>query len=192
MRTFRSDTPRMSHPGADLPFLLPRQTKVLMVLDVVESVRLMEQDEDECVQRWHRLVAQTEHQLLPLHGGRLVKSLGDGLMLEFANAQGCIKTAFALQYLNDQDNEARPPSAMVHRPVRARPLLPRRYLAPDQRVRIWQRAASPSGDDGARPHRRRVRRALGPTCQSAADARMSRASFSGEKHACRLHVIRGR
>ncbi len=110
MRTFRSDTPRMSHPGADLPFLLPRQTKVLMVLDVVESVRLMEQDEDEFVQRWQRLVAQTEHQLLPLHGGRLVKSLGDGLMLEFANAQGCIKTAFALQYLNDQDNEARPPS----------------------------------------------------------------------------------
>ena len=100
----------MSHPGADLPFLLPRQTKVLMVLDVVESVRLMEQDEDEFVQRWQRLVAQTEHQLLPLHGGRLVKSLGDGLMLEFANAQGCIKTAFALQYLNDQDNEARPPS----------------------------------------------------------------------------------
>lgn len=114
MRTFRSDTHRMSHPGADLPFLLPRQTKVLMVLDVVESVRLMEQDEDEFVQRWQRLVAQTEHQLLPLHGGRLVKSLGDGLMLEFANAQGCIKTAFALQYINDQDNENRPPERHLH------------------------------------------------------------------------------
>lgn len=114
MRTFRSDTHRMTHPGADLPFLLPRQTKVLMVLDVVESVRLMEQDEDEFVQRWQRLVAQTEHQLLPLHGGRLVKSLGDGLMLEFANAQGCIKTAFALQYINDQDNENRPPERHLH------------------------------------------------------------------------------
>ncbi|MBX3586048.1 MAG: hypothetical protein KF796_05360 [Ramlibacter sp.] len=104
----------MSLPGAELPLLLPRQTKVLMVLDVVESVRLMEQDEDEFVQRWQRLVAQVEQRLLPLHGGRLVKSLGDGLMLEFANAQGCVKTAFALQYLNDQDNEERPPARHLH------------------------------------------------------------------------------
>ncbi|MGE0496187.1 MAG: tetratricopeptide repeat protein [Ramlibacter sp.] len=94
----------MSLPGAELPFLLPRQTKVLMVLDVVESVRLMEQDEDEFVQRWQRLVAQVEQRLLPLHGGRLVKSLGDGLMLEFANAQGCVKTAFALQEYVRQSN----------------------------------------------------------------------------------------
>ena len=80
-----------------------------MVLDVVESVRLMEQDEDGFVQRWQRLVAQTEQRLLPLHGGRLVKSLGDGLMLEFATAQGCVKSAFALQYFTDQDNQDHPP-----------------------------------------------------------------------------------
>ena len=104
----------MSSPRTDLTFALPRQTKVLMVLDVVESVRLMEQDEDGFVQRWQHLVAQTVQRLLPLHGGRLVKSLGDGLMLEFATAQGCIKTAFALQYFTDQDNQDHPPERHIH------------------------------------------------------------------------------
>lgn len=84
-----------------------------MVMDVVESVRLMEQDEDDFVQRWQQLVARTE-QVLPLHGGRLVKSLGDGLMLEFATAQGCIKTAFALQHFTEQDNQDRPPERHLY------------------------------------------------------------------------------
>ena len=34
-------------------------------MDVVESVRLMEQDEDDFVQRWQRLVQQSKPQLLP-------------------------------------------------------------------------------------------------------------------------------
>lgn len=85
-----------------------RQTKVLMVMDVVESVRLMELDEDGFVARWQALVGQAERQLLPLHGGRLVKSLGDGLMLEFKDALGCTRTGFGLQALSRVANEGRP------------------------------------------------------------------------------------
>ena len=91
-----------------------RQTKVLLVMDVVESVRLMEQDQDDFVRRWQQLVQHAEQQVLPLHGGRIVKSLGDGLMLEFANAQSCVRAAFALQnfsYLADQDQ---PPDRKMH------------------------------------------------------------------------------
>lgn len=97
----------------DPAFAPPRQTKVLLVLDVVESVRLMEQDENDFVQRWQHLVARAER-LMPLHGGRLVKSLGDGLMLEFGEAQGGIKTAFALQQLSAQANESLPPERQLH------------------------------------------------------------------------------
>jgi TolB-like protein len=104
----------MSASATDLSLVLPRQTKVLMVLDVVESVRLMEQDEDEFVQRWQRLVAHVEQGLLPLHGGRLVKSLGDGLMLEFEHAQGCLRTGFGLQDFCAQDNHARPAERHFH------------------------------------------------------------------------------
>lgn len=89
----------MAIPSADLSFALPRHTKVLMVVDVVESVRLMEQDESGFVHRWHRFVQQTVDRLLPTHCGRLVKSLGDGLMLEFANGQQCIGAALEMHKL---------------------------------------------------------------------------------------------
>ena len=104
----------MPSSSIDLPFVLQRQSKVLMVIDVVESVRLMEQDEDGFVRRWQDFVQQAEQRLLPLHGGRLVKSLGDGLMLEFPDAQSCIKTAFALQELGRLGNGGRPEEQHMH------------------------------------------------------------------------------
>ena len=76
---------------------LNRNTKLLLVINVVKSVRLMELDADDFVVRWQKLVQQAEQQILPLHGGRIVKSLGDGLMLEFADARSCTRPAFALQ-----------------------------------------------------------------------------------------------
>ncbi len=86
---------------------------MLLVMDVVESVRLMEQDEDDFVRRWQQLVQHAE-QILPLHGGRIVKSLGDGLMLEFANAQGCTRAAFAMQHFSKQANSSYAPQQQLH------------------------------------------------------------------------------
>ena len=90
-----------------------RSTKVLLVMDVVESVRLMEQDENDFVRRWQQLVQHAE-QILPLHGGRIVKSLGDGLMLEFASAQGCTQAAFAMQHFSRQVNSSYAPTQQLH------------------------------------------------------------------------------
>ena len=101
-------------PLIELAHALNRNTKVLLVMDVVESVRLMEQDQDDFVRRWQQLVRQAEQQILPLHGGRIVKSLGDGLMLEFANAQNCAKAAFALQHFSQQANAGLPPEQQLH------------------------------------------------------------------------------
>jgi adenylate cyclase len=98
----------------ELPPQMSRSTKVLLVMDVVESVRIMEQDQDGFVRRWQQLVQQAEQQILPLHGGRIVKSLGDGLMLEFADAQGCVKAAFALQHFSEHTNAFTPSHAQMH------------------------------------------------------------------------------
>ncbi|WP_341909852.1 adenylate/guanylate cyclase domain-containing protein [Polaromonas sp. YR568] len=98
----------------ELPLITHRSTKVLMVMDVVESVRLMELDEDDFVRRWQQLVAHAETQVLPLHGGRIVKSLGDGLMLEFASAQSCTKAAFMLQQFSQQANAGQPADRRMH------------------------------------------------------------------------------
>jgi TolB-like protein/class 3 adenylate cyclase/Tfp pilus assembly protein PilF len=93
---------------------LNRGTKVLLVMDVVESVRLMEADEDGFVQRWQQLVQQAEQRILPLHGGRIVKSLGDGLMLEFADAAGCVKAAFDLQTFSRLANQGFAADRQMH------------------------------------------------------------------------------
>lgn len=86
---------------------------MLLVMDVVESVRMMEQDQDDFVRRWQQLVEHAE-QILPLHGGRIVKSLGDGLMLEFANAQSCIKATFAFHHFSHQANQGLRPEQQMH------------------------------------------------------------------------------
>lgn len=91
-----------------------RNTKVLLVMDVVESVRIMEQDQDGFVRRWQQLVEEAEQKVLPRHGGRIVKSLGDGLMLEFASAQGCVKAAFELHSYTRQANHGVRPEHQMH------------------------------------------------------------------------------
>lgn len=96
-----------------VPTHFPRFTKVIAVLDVVESVRLMEQDEHAFISRWHRFV-EFASQLVPGHGGRVHKSLGDGLMLEFAEPQDCVRAAFALQDWCREANSTTPPDNQMH------------------------------------------------------------------------------
>lgn len=75
---------------------IARLTQVLVVLDVVESVRLMEADEAGFIARWREFVRLVRHGILPLHGGRFRKSLGDGLLLEFEEALHALHAASAL------------------------------------------------------------------------------------------------
>ncbi len=90
------------------------RTKVLLVMDVVESVRLMDEDEEGTVQRWQGFVGHVLHQVLPRHGGRMVKSLGDGLMLEFGTAQECVAAAFAIEEHSREINTELPGSRKMH------------------------------------------------------------------------------
>src|SRR5881628_2673140 len=98
-------------PTAASPFT--RATKVIAVADVVESVRLMEQAEQEFIGRWHRFV-NFVHEEVPQHSGRLHKSLGDGLMLEFSDAAGCMRAALAMQAWFRDMNQALAPQEQVH------------------------------------------------------------------------------
>ncbi|QJW85416.1 adenylate/guanylate cyclase domain-containing protein [Ramlibacter terrae] len=91
----------------------PRFTKVIAVADVVESVRLMELDEGEFIRRWKRFVGFVL-QRLPLESGRMHRSLGDGLMIEFSDPQGCIRAAQAMQAWFAEGNEGLPAEQQVH------------------------------------------------------------------------------
>src|SRR5207247_4338852 len=86
-----------------------RVVRTVLVADVVESVRLIERDENGTVRRWRSLVERVENAVLPAHSGRLVKSLGDGLMLEFPRVQPAMTAAFAIQRACATANEGVPP-----------------------------------------------------------------------------------
>ena len=73
----------------------------VLVCDVVESVRWMHANEAAAVAQWQAFAEAVKTHILPTYGGRIVKSLGDGLMLDFADqhAAQAVKAAFALQDL---------------------------------------------------------------------------------------------
>jgi len=113
-RRCATSAPNMAPPQIDALIPFPHFTKVIAVLDVVESVRLMEHDEQGFIQRWHRFVAHARQQVLPRHDGRMHKSLGDGLMLEFGHARGCVGAAFELQQWCREQNNNVPPQQQMH------------------------------------------------------------------------------
>lgn len=92
---------------------LQRARRAIVVVDVVESVRLMQEDESGFIDRWRRFVNQVRTEVLPAHGGRMVKSLGDGMLLEFASVPQAVAAALTMQRLvralRDAAGETPPP-----------------------------------------------------------------------------------
>ncbi|HVO90345.1 MAG TPA: tetratricopeptide repeat protein [Casimicrobiaceae bacterium] len=74
-----------------------RIVRTVLVIDVVESVRLIEENESEAVARWRALAGRIEKEIVPSFSGHVVKSLGDGLMLEFEQVVAAIRAAFAIR-----------------------------------------------------------------------------------------------
>lgn len=89
--------------------LLRSQKKVVLVLDLVESVRLMASDEVGTVSRWLDFTRHAENKVIPAHQGRLVKSLGDGLMVEFEQPRQAVAAAQTLHDTLEQGNAGLPP-----------------------------------------------------------------------------------
>lgn len=78
--------------------------RAVVVVDMVESVRMMEVDEEGTVSRWQAFVSQLETRELLAHGGRLVKSTGDGLVLDFDSAAAALRFAFDMLDLSARLN----------------------------------------------------------------------------------------
>ncbi len=98
----------MAEPTDDTALHLGVKTiKVILVTDVVESVRLMEQHEDETIRRWRALVDRIDRLVLGVRNGRLVKSTGDGLIAEFEHVADSLGAAFAMQALAREANSGR-------------------------------------------------------------------------------------
>ncbi len=105
----------MNSQQTPVDFAAPQHTTAtLLIIDVVESVRLMEANEQDAVRRWQNLVQMVVREVLPQYKGRLLKSLGDGLMLEFATPRPAVHAALHIQQLCHAAHHGVPPQQRVH------------------------------------------------------------------------------
>ena len=97
-----------------LQWLSASELRVVLVCDVVESVRWMEHDEDYAISRWQAFAQHVRSVVAPANGGTVVKSTGDGLMLEFASAPSAVKAATAMHSFASAGNMGILPEGQMH------------------------------------------------------------------------------
>jgi class 3 adenylate cyclase/TolB-like protein len=102
-------TGRFVVPGDGIA--LVRQETVVLLVDLVESVRLMREHEAFTVRRWADFVGIVTTEILPRYRGVLVKSLGDGLLARFetvpeaADAAAAMHRALAAQNIGMPEDQ---------------------------------------------------------------------------------------
>lgn len=89
-----------------------RVRRAVLVVDMVESVRLMQANEADTIERWRHFVGEAR-QLVGRHGGRVVKSLGDGLLATCEQGQRAVALSFDLQDLVPAINAGRDEDAQI-------------------------------------------------------------------------------
>lgn len=105
--TERSDTGRA---GASLV----HQETVVLVVDLVESVRLMREHEAFTVRRWAEFVRNVTNDILPRRRGALVKSLGDGLMARFTEVAAAVAAVTDMHRALAEQNAGIPDAQHFH------------------------------------------------------------------------------
>ena len=93
-----------------------RRLAAIVAVDVVGYSRLMGMDESGTVARWREHRQQRLEPLVARHGGRLVKLIGDGALVEFPSAVDALSAAIAFQQAMMDANRGQPDAtAMVFR-----------------------------------------------------------------------------
>lgn len=101
-----AQTGRFVVPGAGVA--LVRQETVVLLVDLVESVRLMREHEAFTVRRWAEFVGIVTTEILPRYRGILVKSLGDGLLARFETVPDAADAAAAMHRTLAEQNVGLP------------------------------------------------------------------------------------
>jgi len=97
-----------------------KQRKAIVMVDIVESVRMMAEDESSVVRRWQQFTKRVRGEVLPAHGGSLLKSLGDGMLLTFPDARHAVDASHRLQGVMDDVNRAVLAASPAAKPIMLR------------------------------------------------------------------------
>src|SRR4051794_1842415 len=79
------------------PILLTRRLTTVLFADVVGYSRMMSRDEDGTYARIARYAREFIQPAIDRHRGRLVHSLGDGMLVEFGSAIDAVNCALDIQ-----------------------------------------------------------------------------------------------
>jgi adenylate cyclase len=102
--------PPPSTPDADPA---PWTELVVLVVDLVESVRLMQADERGTIRSWLQVIDGVRRALADMPGARIVKSLGDGLLLSFETVPLALALVRHVPALLDEVNRGRPDELLL-------------------------------------------------------------------------------
>src|SRR6202522_4700616 len=92
---------------ADQPSRIGRRLSAIVAADVAGYSRLMGLDEAGTARilREHRVIADA---LIAKHGGRIVKTTGDGILLEFPSVVDAVECSVAMQTVMAERNDSVP------------------------------------------------------------------------------------
>ena len=76
---------------------ITRRLVAIVVADVVGYTRLMERDEAGTHARLRKIRSQVVDPKIATHGGRIVKTAGDGMLVEFSSASSALRCAIDVQ-----------------------------------------------------------------------------------------------
>ena len=74
-----------------------RRLAAILAADVVGYSRLMEADEAGTRARFNERIEAVVEPIIETHGGRLVKTMGDGFLVEFSSVLGAVEAAVEIQ-----------------------------------------------------------------------------------------------
>jgi adenylate cyclase len=83
------------------------ETTTIMFADVVESVRLIEQDEKGNVSRIRALLTDLHREAETVHGGKVLERRGDGLLVKFGDARAAVACAHEMHRCAKSESAAR-------------------------------------------------------------------------------------
>ncbi len=81
--------------------------RALLLVDIASPGRPTEQDEASAISRWLDFVDHLKRHIVPDHNGRFVKSLGNGILLDFADLRSGVSAALAIQQECNRVNAVR-------------------------------------------------------------------------------------
>src|SRR6266404_7550791 len=90
------------------PARVERRLAAILAADVAGYSRLIEADEEGALRRLKALRAETIDPKIADHKGRIVKTTGDGLLVEFASVVDALRCAAEVQAALTESNAALP------------------------------------------------------------------------------------